>query len=103
MIRLLQCLVVGLALILGTSARADGWMFYGDAKILEVVQWQDNSPVYFKVSPTDHCYVPAAEKGMVALIFSLYASGRRADIHCYTTADTYGGIPGYRLHRIIAR
>ncbi|MGH8602102.1 MAG: hypothetical protein ACREXR_04795 [Gammaproteobacteria bacterium] len=88
--------------LLALASTAHAWSYFPNAKILGIVQWQDGSPVYLEVAPGTYCYIPASEKNMIALIFSLYSSGRPSDIHCYPTADTFGGMPGYRLHRIIS-
>lgn len=85
-----------------TTAQADSWKHFGSAKILGIAQWQDGSPVYFEVAPGTYCYVPASEKNMIALILSLYSSGRPTDFVCHETAETFGGLPGYRLHRVIS-
>lgn len=88
--------------LLACATSANAWEYFGNAKILGIVQWQDNSPVYFEVAPGRYCFVPASEKNMIALILSLYSSGRAADIHCHPNAETFAGIPGYRFHRIIS-
>lgn len=88
--------------LLAAASTVHAWEYFPNAKILGIVQWQDNSPVYFEVAPGRYCWLPAAEKNMVALILSLYSSGRPADIHCGEAIDTFAGIPGYRLHRIIS-
>ena len=91
------------ACLLAFASTANAWTYFDSAKILGIVQWQDNSPLYFEVAPGTYCFVPASEKNMIALILSLYASGRLANFHCHPTAETYGDIPAYRLHRIISR
>lgn len=96
-------LTLALCLLASTAtAQADDWKYFGNAKILGIVQWQDNSPVFFETAPGTFCYVPASEKNMIALILSLYGSGRAADIHCHPSVETYAGIPGHRLHRIVS-
>lgn len=95
----------GLTLVLlfvySAAAQAYDWNFFAQAKILGITQWQDNSPVYFRGGET-YCFVPATEKNLIALIYVLYSTGRTADVHCYETAETVGGISGYRLHRVIS-
>lgn len=83
---------------------AHAWLHFPNAQVRDVTQWENNNPVFFKTSGSEtHCYVPAAEKNLVALILSLHASQRTASIHCYPDNPiSVGGVTGYRLHRIIA-
>lgn len=93
--------IVLLAMLASANALAqDYWKFFAGAKIHGITQWQDNQPVYFRVTPDTYCWVPASEKNMIALIMSLHASGKTADIHCNPAVESVGGIPGHRLHRI---
>lgn len=98
------CLATLLSLLFGAAdVRADDWKFFGSAKVRSIAQWQDSSPVYIELAPDTWCYVPAAEKNLIALIISLHATGRSADFHCHAAPESFGGMTGYRLHRIIAR
>jgi len=95
-----------LALSLGllfcaADVKADDWKYFGSAKIRSIAQWQGNSPVYIELAPDAWCYVPAAEKNMIALVISLHSTGRPANFHCHSTPETYGGMTGHRLHRVI--
>lgn len=93
-----------LSILVGvTDVRADDWKFFGSAKVLSIAQWQDSSPIYIQLAPDTWCYVPATEKNMIALIMSLQATGRSADFHCHATPEVFGGMTGYRLHRVITR
>jgi len=71
--------------------------------ISKITQWNNDSPVYIELSNSTSCYVPAVEKNLISLVLTMYAAGKKADIHCWDTADTYSGIPGHRVHRIITQ
>lgn len=92
-----------LAMLLSSSAVADDWVVFMGARITAIVQWQDNTDVLFEVAPQKYCYLPPGEKTAIALVTTLYSSGRKADIHCHAASVTIGGMPAHRLHRIIAR
>lgn len=96
---------VGFAASLVISAVALGqeWKFFSAARISSIVQWQGNNTVLVEVAPNIYCSVGPEEKANLALVMTLYSSGRRADIHCFPTPITMGGISAYPLHRIIAR
>lgn len=99
-----MCLAVSLCLLFSaTNVRADDWKFFGSAKVRSIAQWQDSSPVYIELGSDSWCYVPAAEKNLIALIISLHATGRPADFHCHTTPESFAGMTGYRIHRVITR
>lgn len=95
--------LIMLALIISHSVLAQAWQFFPGAKILSIVQWQDSPPVLVEVAPNTYCSVRPEEKANIALVMTLYSSGRRADFHCHPTTETVGGIAAYPLHRIIAR
>ena len=88
---------------LSMSSFAHAWIPNGDVVTIdEVIQWNGNGPVYFKLSSGYMCYVPADEKNAYSLVLALYMSGKKASIHCFDSEETVGGIKGHRLHRIIA-
>lgn len=91
------------ALFVSHAVHAQAWQFFANAKILSIVQWQDNPPVLVEVAPNTYCSIRPEEKTNIALVMTLYSSGRRADFHCHPTTETVGGIPAYPIHRIIAR
>ena len=84
------------------SAPTYAWVYSENVSIVEITEWQDGAPIYFKLSNGTMCYVPAAEKNMYSLILSLYISGKRAHIHCTDAVETYGGVPGNRVHRVVS-
>jgi hypothetical protein len=91
-------LVAGLAITAPTYA----WVYSPNVSVIEITEWQDGAPVYFKLSNGTMCYVPAAEKNMYSLILSMYVSGKRAHIHCADSSDIYGGMAAYRVHRVVS-
>lgn len=85
------------------SVASYAWIPSGDiVTIDEIIQWNDEGPIYFKLSSGYTCYVPADEKNNYSLILALYVSGKKASIHCFDSEETAGGMKGHRLHRIIA-
>ncbi len=85
------------------SVASYAWIPNGDVvNIDEIIQWNDEGPIYFKLSNGYMCYVPAAEKNNYSLVLALYISGKKAAIHCHDSEETSGGLKGHRLHRIIA-
>lgn len=85
------------------SLSAHAWIPNGETVTIdEIIHWNGDGPVYFKLSNNHMCYIPAAEKNTYSLILALYMSGKRASIHCFDSEETVGGIKGHRLHRIIA-
>lgn len=99
-IRIIVTLSFLLGIVLSTPSHA--WVYSGNVSVVEITQWQGDTPIYFKLSNGTMCYVTPLEKTMYSLMLSLYATGKKAHIHCHDTADTYGGIPGYRIHRVIS-
>lgn len=92
-----------LVMLFASNAMADAWIVFMSARITAIVQWQDNADVLFEVAPQTYCYLPAGEKNAIALVTTLYSSGRKADIHCHAASVMIGGMPAHRVHRIIAR
>lgn len=94
---------VVMALAISATAFADEWKFFQGAQISAIVQWEGNSGVLIRVPSGEHCHVKAEDKTNIALVMTLYGSGRKADIHCHPTPISIGGISAYPLHRIVAR
>lgn len=89
-------------LVVAGRASADDWMYFGGARILSIVEWQGDNPVFIQMSPESYCFIPSSEKNMIALVYSVYASSKEIDIHCSTAeSTTVGGITGHRVHRIV--
>jgi hypothetical protein len=85
------------------SCYVHAWIPNGETVTIdEIIQWNGDGPVYFKLSSGYMCYVPAAEKNAYSLILALYMSGKKASIHCFDSEETLGGFKGHKLHRIIA-
>lgn len=100
--------IIGFALVLAMGASslialATEWKFFQGAQISSIVQWQGSNEVLLQVAPDTFCHVGPEDKANIALVMTLYSSGRRADIHCFPTVVNLGGINSYPLHRIIAR
>jgi len=94
-------LLVAIPFLFSLSAHA--WIPNGDVVTIdEIIQWNGDGPVYFKLSNNHSCYIPAAEKNAYSLILALYLSGKQASIHCFDSEESVGGEKGHRLHRIIA-
>lgn len=94
--------ILGLLAGFAASMPTHAWVYSENVSVVEITQWQDNAPIYFKLSSGTTCWIPATEKNAYALILSMYLTGRKAfQVHCHDTAVTYAGIPGYQLHRII--
>ncbi len=89
------------------SGVTHAWIAAEDATISAVIMWEsaEINPLYFKRSDNVWCYIPAGQKNLHSLVLTLYASGKRADIHCYDLAETkMGGVEaGHKLHRILAK
>lgn len=94
--------VLGSFILLSASA-SHAWIPGGEiASIDEIIQWQDNLPIVFKLSNGYHCWIPNEEKAAYSLILSLYASGKKASIYCHDAEENKGGYLAHRLHRITA-
>jgi hypothetical protein len=100
---MLKIIGIVMALAIGAAALAQEWKFYSGARIASIVQWQGSNEVLFQVAPDAFCHVGPDDKTNIALVMTLYSSGRKADIHCFPTVVNLGGINSYPLHRIIAR
>lgn len=90
-------------LFMSLAVHAQEWKFFQGAKILSIVQWEGNNSVLIEVAPNIYCSVDPQDKANIALVMTLYSSGRKADFHCFPAAVTTGGIEGYPVHRIVAR
>jgi hypothetical protein len=88
---------------ISAMALATEWKFYQGAQISSIVQWEGNSGILIQVAPDAFCHVKPEDKTNIALVMTLYSSGRKADIHCFPTVVNISGINAYPLHRIIAR
>ena len=88
--------------MLAYSGNAYAWVQSDGVTVSNIIEWQDDAPVYFTLSNGTVCYVPNTEKNLYSLVLSIYASGKSANIHCHDSVETYGGVEGHRLHRIIA-
>lgn len=78
------------------------WRYSSNAKIVLIMEWQDDNPVYFQLDNNEWCYIPSSEKNTYSLLLSLFMSGKKAHIHCHLSTESNGGQGGHRLHRIIA-
>lgn len=94
--------IIGLLLGLTLSASANAWVINENATVDQVWEWQDDYPIYFKLSSGTMCYVPAAEKNLYSLILSLFATGKQATFHCWDAEETTLGVTGHRIHRVVA-
>lgn len=92
---LLVALIAG-----GIHQVANAYVGYSNVTIAEFVQWQDASPIFFKLSNGAWCYVPAEEKNLYVLLLSMHAQATRAEVHCHDTVDTVGGLSARRVHRV---
>jgi hypothetical protein len=90
--------LAGLAL----SSPASAWVISENATVDQIWGWQDDNPVYFKLSDGTMCYVPSTEKNLYSLILSLFATGKKATFHCWDSEETVAGVSGHRTHRVIA-
>ena len=93
---------VFISLALAFSMAAHAWVQNQGVTITEVTEWQDSGPIYIKLSNGVTCYIPSAEKNMYGLALTLFVTRKSAIVHCHDTAETWGGIAAYRVHRILA-
>ncbi len=91
-------LVVGL--LVGSNAYA--WINSSGVSIKDVVEWQDNGPVYFTLSNNTICFIPASDETLYRLILTLYATQNTAEFVCADAVVNNAGIDGHRLHRVRA-
>lgn len=84
------------------SAPVHAWVLSENVSITEIMEWQDNGPIYFKLSNGVMCYAPATEKNLYSLILSMHVTGKILTVHCHDTSEAYGGIQGRRVHRILS-
>lgn len=100
----IKTMLILISSLISNSALA--WSLGENVKISSIMLWENSgaNPLYFKRSDNVWCYVPANENSLQSLILTLYASGRKAEIHCHDNAENkMGGVqPAHKLHRIIA-
>ncbi|MCC4594527.1 hypothetical protein NRY95_02060 [Xanthomonas campestris pv. phormiicola] len=88
-------------LMIAGQVNADGWKYFGGAKILSITEWQGNGPVFIEMESGTYCFIPSDEKNMIALVYSLYANSKAVDIYCNPAESTvFAGMTGDRVHRI---
>lgn len=93
-----------LVLVFSAPAYAVEWMIFEDSRVVSIVEWQSDNPVFVEMRSGTYCYIPAGEKNLIALVYSLHASGKVADVHCNPDDKvTVGGLNGYRVHRVVAK
>jgi translation initiation factor IF-1 len=79
------------------------WIPNGDmVTVTEVIQWQDNSPIVFRLSSGLYCYIESAEKNAYSMVLGLYMSGNKVAVHCHDAEENKGGIMAHKMHRMIA-
>lgn len=94
--------IVSCFLLLSASATY-AWIPGGEiVSVDEIIEWQDNSPIVFKLSSGFYCWIPNEEKAVYSLILTLYTSGKKAGIHCHDAEENKNGYLAHRLHRIAA-
>ncbi|CAH0524615.1 hypothetical protein [Vibrio hippocampi] len=77
--------------------------------IASISTWEssDSKGLYFMRSDDVWCYIPSGDGNVNSrsLILTLYATGKKADIYCYTdTKLLSNGLPAsHKLHQIIAK
>lgn len=98
--KVLTGLVAALGLTFSMSIQAG--VYLDNVSIVEIIQWQDDSPVYIKSSTGVWCYLPAVEKNLYSLLLSVFATGKKVKMVCNDSLESYGGVPGHRIHRVIA-
>ena len=84
------------------SLTSHAWVTGENVTVDQIIEWQDNLPIFFKLSNGTMCYIPSDEKNMYSLILSLMVSGKTATFHCHVAEDVTQGWSGHRLHRVIA-
>ncbi|WP_267085011.1 hypothetical protein [Xanthomonas sacchari] len=88
-------------LLMVGQANAGDLTYFGGAKILSIMEWQGDNPVFIQMSQESYCFIPSNQKNMIALVYSLYATSKAVDIYCNPEEPTtVAGITGYRVHRI---
>lgn len=92
------CIIIGCSL----CGNANAWVQGRNVTVSNIIQWQDNAPIYFSLSNNITCYVPASEKNMYSLILGVFSSGKKVNIWCHDTPYYYGGYWGHRVHRFEA-
>lgn len=84
------------------------WVTADNQSITAIIAWEnaETGPMHFQFSNGTWCYIPAGQKTLQSLVLTLYASGKKAEFHCYDDADSSGGgsVPAaHKLHRIIPK
>jgi hypothetical protein len=92
--------LISLALTLSLPAHA--WVTSQGVTISEMTQWQDSGPIHIKLSNGVTCYIPSAEKNLYGLAMTIFVTRKTAMFHCHDAAESFGGLPAYRVHRILA-
>jgi hypothetical protein len=86
-----------------TSVNSYAWIPSGETvTVTEVIQWQDNSPIVFRLSSGHFCYIENGEKNAYSVILALYMSGNKASIHCHDAEENKGGYMARKMHRVVA-
>ena len=94
--------LLSVLLLLLVTVNAHAWVYSDRVTITQVILWQDNAPVYFKLSNGVLCYLPAGESNLYSLVLTLHTTGKMISIHCHDGTENYGGYNGHRVHRLIA-
>ncbi len=85
------------------SSAVNAWQVSDNATVSCIIQWENEGPIYFKLSSGTTCFLPAKDKNMYSLILSLYATKNTACFHCHDVSEPNAGITGYKLHRVTAQ
>lgn len=94
--------LVAFTICLVFVSNAHAWVHRSNVKIKNIIQWQDNAPVYITLSDNLVCFLPAGEKNLYSMVLSAYVAQKTIDIHCNDSKESYGGVEGHRIHRFIS-
>lgn len=92
--------------LMGGTSAVYAWNPDGErSTVRDVVLWEDAGQVAFLLQSGKWCYLPNSAGNYsktVAMLMTLYVSGKPAYFHCHDSEENIGGFSAHRFHRLAA-
>lgn len=92
--------VMALSVALGLAPAANAAIDNRNVTISEIQIWQNDSPLFLRLSNGTWCFVPNKEQAMISAVMSAYYNGNTVNTVCADRTDPFNGVQGHRLFHI---
>jgi hypothetical protein len=91
-----------LTVLAGLPFSAHAWVFSDNVTVDQIWQWETEASIVVVLSNGTACYLPSSDKQLYALVLSLSATEKRANVVCWDTVEAVNGVSARKLHRVIS-